>query len=166
MDSTEPPISQNWAPRFFTIWIGQAFSLFGSAVVQFALVWWLTQKTGSAIVLTMATLVGVLPQIVLGPFAGALVDRWNRRLIMIYADAAIAGFTLILIWLFASGRVQIWHIYVVMAVRSLGGAFHFPAMGASTPLMVPEKHLYVRERLQPDPAGLDRSGCAFLPELC
>ncbi len=130
-----------WAPRFFTIWTGQAFSLFGSAIVQFALVWWLTQKTGSAIVLTTATLVGVLPQVVLGPFAGALVDRWNRRLIMIVADAFIAAFTLLLIWLFATGRVATWHIYLIMAVRSLGGAFHFPAMGASTPLMVPEKHL-------------------------
>jgi DHA3 family macrolide efflux protein-like MFS transporter len=132
---------QNWAVRFFTIWTGQAFSLFGSAIVQFALVWWLTQKTSSAIILTMATLVGMLPQIVLGPFAGALVDRWNRRLIMIVADAGIAAFTLLLIWLFATERVQVWHIYVIMAARSLGGAFHFPALGASTPLMVPEKHL-------------------------
>jgi DHA3 family macrolide efflux protein-like MFS transporter len=89
----------------------------------------------------MATLVGILPQIILGPFAGALVDRWNRRLIMILVDAGIAVFTLLLIWLFAIDRVQIWHIYAIMAVRSLGGAFHFPAMGASTPLMVPEKHL-------------------------
>ncbi|HKJ38140.1 MAG TPA: MFS transporter, partial [Anaerolineales bacterium] len=130
-----------WAPRFFTIWTGQAISLVGSALVQFALVWWLTQKTGSATVLAMATLVGMLPQIVLGPFAGALVDRWNRRIIMIIADSSIAAISLLLAWLFATGRVEIWHIYVVMAIRSLGGAFHFPAMGASTPLMVPEKHL-------------------------
>ncbi len=139
----ETPLSSSrpWAFRFFSIFIGQAFSLFGSAIVQFALIWWLTQQTGSAIVLTTATLVGMLPQIVLGPFAGALVDRWNRRIIMIAADSTIAGFTLLLIWLFAAGRVETWHIYLVMAVRSLGGAFHFPAMGASTPLLVPEKHL-------------------------
>jgi DHA3 family macrolide efflux protein-like MFS transporter len=135
------PSSPHWAVRFFTIWIGQSFSLFGSAIVQFALVWWLTQETGSAIILTTATLAGVLPQILLGPFAGALVDRWDRRLIMILADGAIAVFTLVLIWLFATGGVQVWHIYVLMAVRSLGGAFHFPAMAASTPLMVPEQHL-------------------------
>jgi DHA3 family macrolide efflux protein-like MFS transporter len=83
----------------------------------------------------------MLPQIFLGPFAGALVDRWNRRLIMIAADGGIALFTLLLIWLFATDRVEVWHIYVIMAVRSLGGAFHFPAMGASTPLMVPEEQL-------------------------
>ena len=141
MENPERSPSANWAPRFFTIWIGQAFSLFGSAIVQFALVWWLTQKTGSAIILTTATLAGMLPQIFLGPFAGALVDRWNRRLIMIAADGGIALFTLLLIWLFATDRVEVWHIYVIMAVRSLGGAFHFPAMGASTPLMVPEEQL-------------------------
>lgn len=134
-------IPKNWAARFFTIWTGQAFSLFGSALVQFALIWWLTQKSGSATVLAIATLVGMLPQIVLGPFAGALVDRWNRRLIMIVADATIAVFSLLLAWLFITGQVQIWHVYVVMAARALGGAFHYPAMAASTPLMVPEEQL-------------------------
>ena len=141
MENSTPNLPQNWAARFFTIWTGQAISLVGSALVQFALVWWLTQKTGSATVLAMATLVAMLPQIVLGPFAGALVDRWNRRIIMIIADSSIAAISLLLAWLFATGRVEIWHIYVVMAIRSLGGAFHFPAMSASTPLMVPEKHL-------------------------
>ena len=141
MQNPQQEVPKNWAARFFTIWTGQAFSLFGSALVQFALVWWLAQKTGSATTLTTAVLVGMLPQIVLGPFAGALVDRWNRRLIMIFADATIAAFSLLLAWLFVTGRVEIWHIYAIMAIRSLGGAFHFPAMSASTPLMVPEKQL-------------------------
>lgn len=141
MQNFTPSIPGNWFARFFTIWTGQAISLFGSALVQFALVWWLTQKTGSATTLTTAFLFAMLPQIVLGPFAGALVDRWNRRIIMISADATIALFSLLLAWLFATGRVEIWHIYVIMAIRSLGGAFHFPAMSASTPLMVPEEQL-------------------------
>jgi DHA3 family macrolide efflux protein-like MFS transporter len=130
-----------WAARFFTIWSGQALSLFGSALVQFALIWWLTQKSGSATVLALATLVGMLPQIIVGPFAGALVDRWNRRIIMIVADGTIAAFSLLLAYLFATGTVQIWHVYAIMAVRSIGGAFHFPAMSASTPLMVPKEQL-------------------------
>src|SRR6185503_19066363 len=130
-----------WAARFFTIWSGQALSLFGSALVQFALIWWLTQKSGSATVLAIATLVGMLPQILLGPFAGALVDRWNRRIIMITADATIAVFSLFLAYLFATDTVQIWHVYAIMAVRALGGAFHYPAMSASTPLMVPQDQL-------------------------
>jgi len=141
MQNSTPPIPDNWFARFFTIWTGQAISLFGSALVQFALVWWLTQKTGSATTLTTAFLIAMLPQIVLGPFAGALVDRWNRRIIMVSADATIAMFSLLLAWLFATGRVEVWHIYAIMAIRSLGGAFHFPAMSASTPLMVPGEQL-------------------------
>src|SRR5678815_4349852 len=141
MQNQSQTISKNWAAHFFTVWTGQAFSLFGSALVQFALIWWLTQKSGSATVLALATLVGMLPQIVIGPFAGALVDRWNRRIIMIVADGSIALCTLFLAWLFATGHVQIWHVYVIMALRALGTAFHFPAMSASTPLMVPEEQL-------------------------
>jgi DHA3 family macrolide efflux protein-like MFS transporter len=141
-NNTDPkPVPQNWAARFFTIWSGQALSLFGSNLVQFALIWWLTQKSGSATVLAIATLVGMLPQIVIGPFAGALVDRWNRRLIMIVADGMIALFSLLLAYLFATGKVEIWHIYAILAVRSTGGAFHYPAMSATTPLMVPKEQL-------------------------
>jgi DHA3 family macrolide efflux protein-like MFS transporter len=141
MNNPSQPEAGNWARRFFTIWTGQALSLFGSALVQFALIWWLTQESGSATVLAIATLVGMLPQIVLGPFAGALVDRWNRRMIMIAADLTIALVSLLLAYLFATGTVQIWHIYAVMAIRALGGAFHYPAMAASTPLMVPNEQL-------------------------
>src|SRR5574339_1035942 len=101
MDNSSHSEPRNWATRFFTIWAGQAISLFGSALVQFALIWWLTQESGSATVLAIATLVGMLPQIVIGPFAGALVDRQNRRLIMIAADATIALFSLLLAYLFA-----------------------------------------------------------------
>ena len=141
MQNQSHTIPENWAPRFFTIWGGQAFSLFGSALVQFALVWYLTRETGSATVLAMATLVSLLPNIFLGPFIGALVDRWNRRIIMIVADSSIAAATLGLVWLFAIGRVEVWHIYAIMTIRSLGGAFHHPAMTSSTSLMVPKKHL-------------------------
>ena len=131
----------NWKPRFFTIFTGQALSLFGSSLVQFALVWYLTRQTGSATILATATLVAMLPQIVLGPFVGALVDRWNRRLVMMVADGAIALVTLVLAALFLFGVVQIWHIYVILLLRSLGGAFHWPAMSASTSLMVPKEQL-------------------------
>jgi MFS transporter, DHA3 family, macrolide efflux protein len=131
----------SWKRPFFTIWIGQSFSLLGSTLVQFALVWWLTRTTGSATVLASATIMAMLPEIILGPFVGALVDRWNRRVVMIVADSCIAAATLVLVLLFWSGLIQPWHIYVVMLVRSLGGSFHWPAMQATTSLMVPDKHL-------------------------
>ena len=130
-----------WKRLFFPIWTGQAFSLLGSRLVQFALAWWLTESTGSATVLSTAFLMAYLPQVFVSPFAGALVDRWNRRWVLIVADGSIALATVVLAVLFATGAIRPWHVYAAMFVRSVGGAFHWPAMEASTPLMVPEKHL-------------------------
>lgn len=141
MKNPETTLPSNWAVRFFTIFTGQAFSLFGSSLVQFALIWYLTQKTGSATVLATASLFGMLPQILLGPIAGTVVDRGNRRIIMIVADATIALSTFLLAYLFWVGAAEIWHIYLILTIRSTGGAFHYPAMSASTSLMVPKEHL-------------------------
>ena len=132
---------KGWQLPFFGIWTGQAFSLVGSRLVQFALVWWLTETTGSATVLAMATLVAILPGVILGPFAGTLVDRWNRRAVMIAADAFVALVTAWLAYLFWTGSATMWHVYAAMLARALGGAFHWPSMQASTSLMVPKKHL-------------------------
>jgi DHA3 family macrolide efflux protein-like MFS transporter len=126
---------------FLIVWTGQAFSLLGSQLVQFALVWWLTATTGSATVLALASMMAVLPQVFIGPFAGVLVDRWRRRMVMMGADAAIALATVMLAALYALGIVQVWHIYSLMLLRAVGGAFHWPAMQASTTLMVPQQHL-------------------------
>lgn len=131
----------DWRRPFFALWSGQAVSLFGSALVQFALIWWLTQTTGSATVLATASLAGLLPQVVLGPVAGVVVDRASRRLVMIAADSLVALFTLGLALLFWADLAQIWHVYVILLARSLAGALHFPAMQASTALMVPEAQL-------------------------
>lgn len=138
--TTEISLPVNWKSRFFIFWTGQAFSLLGSQLVQFALIWYLTQRTGSAIVLTTASLCGMLPQVFIGPLAGALIDRWNRRLVMIVSDALIALATLGLAALFWMDVVEIWHIYALMFLRSVGGGFHWPAMQASTSLMVPKEH--------------------------
>jgi DHA3 family macrolide efflux protein-like MFS transporter len=139
-----------WKARFFTIWTGQVFSLMGSALVQFALIWWLTDTTGSATVLTTASLATFLPPILLGPFVGALVDRWRRRWVMVVADGAIATLTAVLVLLYWQGIVKTWHIYAILFARALGTAFHESAMAASTSLMVPKEHL---TRV----AGLDRT---------
>ena len=130
-----------WRRPFFTIWTAQQVSLIGSQVAQFALVWWLTATTGSATVLATATLVAVLPQIVLSPIAGALVDRWDRRRVMIVADFLIALVSLCLAVLFIAGKIQIWHVYLVMFARAVGGAFHGQAMTASISLLVPKDQL-------------------------
>jgi DHA3 family macrolide efflux protein-like MFS transporter len=127
--------------NFFIIFTGQTISLIGSRLVQFSLVWWLTQQTGSANVLAFASIMAILPQAILGPFAGVLVDRWNRKRVMLLADTGIALVTVVLAFLYTSGTVQIWHIYALMFIRSLGGAFHWTSMQASTSLMVPREQI-------------------------
>jgi len=135
------PDLSRWKPRFFTLWTGQAFSLFGSQLVQFALIWYLTERTNSGAVLAGASLAGLLPQVLLSPLIGTLVDRWNRRRILLAADASVALATLLLAALFAFGQVEVWHIYLLLFVRAVGGGFHQSAMGASIVLLVPRDHL-------------------------
>jgi DHA3 family macrolide efflux protein-like MFS transporter len=127
--------------NFYIIFIGQAVSLFGSRLVQFALVWWLTKTSGSASVLAFASLMAILPQVLIGPFVGPLVDRWNRRIILMVSDGLIALAIIFLAVLYSQGVVQIWHIYLIMFIRSIGGAFQWPAMAASTSLLVSKTHL-------------------------
>jgi len=130
-----------WKTTFFTIWSGQALSILGSQLVQFALIWYLTVQTGSATVLATASLVGMLPNVVLGPFIGTLVDRWDRRRTMYLADSIEALATIALAILFALEAVEVWHIFAVLFIRSLAGAFQANAMNASTSLMVPVEQL-------------------------
>ncbi|UCC17520.1 MAG: MFS transporter [Dehalococcoidales bacterium] len=127
--------------KFFVLWSSQAASMFGSSVVGFALAWYLARETGSATILSTAMLVNILPGVVLGPFIGPFIDRWNRKGIIIYSDLVTALLTAVLVVLFHTGTIQIWHIYVIMAGRSIGGSFQGPALSASIPMIVPEKHL-------------------------
>jgi len=130
-----------WARVFFVIWTGQAFSLLGSAVAQFAIVWWMTNKTGSAAVLSMAMLASTLPQGLIGPVAGVLVDRWSRKAVMIGADLLVAASSLALAAVYLHCDPNLLLVYLILAVRSICTAFHWPAMSASMPLIVPPEHL-------------------------
>lgn len=131
----------HWRRDFSVLWTGQAFSLFGSALVQFALIWWLTQTTGSATMLAIASLMGLLPTVIVAPFAGVWVDRLNRRVIMIAADSVVALTTAALAYLFWLGVAEPWHVFLALFIRASAGAFQFPAMQASTALMVPADQL-------------------------
>lgn len=131
----------SWKYPFALIWLGQAFSLVGSGLAGFAIIWWLTATTGSATVLATATLAALLPGILIGPLAGPLIDRWDRRTVIIVADLTGALGAAVLAVLFWADTLAIWHVYLIMALRSLAGAFHWPAMQASISLMAPERHL-------------------------
>ena len=134
---------KEFSDRFWLLWGSQAVSLAGSFAVQFAIIWWLTSTTGSATILATAAMIGLLPQVFLGPFFGALVDRWNRKRIMLFADSAIAVVSAWLAWMFYIEAATTAHVFIVLGARAIGGALHGPAMLASTSLMVPEEH-YVR----------------------
>lgn len=131
-------IKEKWKKTFAIIFTGQLFSLISSSIVQYAIIWYLTFKTGSAWVLTIATIAGLLPQMILGPFIGVIVDRVDRKKVMIYADIAVAISSLALAILFFNNEPRFIVIYIALAIRSLGTAFHSPAMQASIPLLAPE----------------------------
>ncbi len=141
MSNMKKNLESKWKVRFFSVWTGQALSLMSSELVQFSLVWWLTDTANSAIVLAISTMIALLPKAILGPLIGALSDRWNRRVVLIVSDIVIALSLVFLIVNFAIGTVQIWHVYVSILIRAIGGTFHMSAMLASTSLMVPKKHL-------------------------
>lgn len=132
---------QNWTVRFIPLWVGQALSLLGSQLVQFAIIWYLTQTTNSATTLAIASMMGLLPQVLLSPFIGTWVDRGNRRLILIAADSTVALATFALAVFFASGLIQVWQIYLALFIRAVAGGFHQSAFGASVVLLVPKEHL-------------------------
>ncbi len=131
----------NWKRTFAVIWSGQAVSILSSSIVAYAIVFWMSVETRSAEVLALSAIAGMLPQAVLGLFVGVYIDRWDRKRTMILADSFIALCTLGLAVLFWSGRAELWHVYVLLACRSVGTAFHVPAMQASVPLLAPERQL-------------------------
>lgn len=132
---------QNWKQKFFIIWTGQAISILTSQVLQMAIVWYVTLKTGSAALLSLATLIGFLPQALLGIFIGVYIDRFKRKTVMIIADLgiALAGLSLVIYGIWA--EIPLWLIYVVLFIRSIGNAFHVPALQAAIPLIVPKDEL-------------------------
>ncbi|WP_257670692.1 MFS transporter [Parapedobacter tibetensis] len=134
-------IQNTWKRTFTIIWTGQFMSLLSSSAVNFAIIIWLSLETGSAEVLAYAAIAALLPQALIGPFAGVYIDRWDRKLTMIAADGFIAICTLAMSVLFYLGYFELMFIYILLGLRSVGSAFHMPAMQASVPLLAPESEL-------------------------
>lgn len=130
-----------WKKKYFTMLAGQSISLITSGILQMSIIFYLTAKTNSAMVLSIATLMGFLPQAVIGPFAGTFVDRHSRKGVMIGADLMIAATGGFLAVVSVFMELPIWLIMLVLFVRSIGNAFHSPASSAVTPLMVPQDQL-------------------------
>ena len=130
-----------WKKKYFTMLAGQSVSLITSGILQMSIIFYLTAKTNSAMVLSIATLMGFLPQAVIGPFAGTFVDRHSRKGVMIGADLMIAATGGFLAVVSVFMELPIWLIMLVLFVRSIGNAFHSPASSAVTPPMVPQDQL-------------------------
>lgn len=131
----------NWKKVFSIIWTGQFLSILSSTIVNFAVILWISIETESAEMLAWAAMAGILPQTILGPVTGVYIDRWNRKLVMMLSDSFIAICTLVLAILFWLGIAQMWHLFIVLGLRSAGSAFHMPAMQASVPLLAPADQL-------------------------
>ncbi|MEG4086347.1 MFS transporter [Microcoleus sp. POL10_C6] len=126
---------------FLLIWFGQLVSLMGSGLTSFALGVWVYERTGSVTQFALISVFARLPAILLFPFAGALIDRWNRRWAMILSDSGAGLSTVAVALLLVTGRLEIWHIYLAVAVSSAFSAFQWPAYSAATTLLVPKQHL-------------------------
>ncbi len=128
-------------PTFSVIWIGEVVSLLGSELTSFALDVWVYQQSNSATLFAIMIFFTLTPGIILAPFAGALVDRWDRRKVLILTDAGAALISLAVFFLFRFGVAQVWHLYVAVGVSSVLEAFQMPALQASITLLVPQKDL-------------------------
>ncbi|MEM7051542.1 MAG: MFS transporter [Acidobacteriota bacterium] len=126
---------------FLRIWLGQSISLFGSGLTAFAVGVWTFETTGSVTLFSLIAVAASLPPIFLSPFAGALLDRHDRRWLMILSDAGAALATGALVLLIWSGALQIWHLFVIAGLSAAFGTFQHPAFSAVTTLLVPREHL-------------------------
>ncbi len=128
---------------FILIAIGQAISLIGSGMTNFAIVIWAWEMTGQATTLALAGFFGFAPMVLMSPFAGALVDRWNRKLVMAISDLAAGLGTIVLFTLYLTDNLQVWHLYVLGAFVGVFQAFQWPAFSAAISVMIP-KEQYAR----------------------
>ena len=130
-----------WRKKVTVFLVGQTITTFGSLLVQYALFWHLTLTTKSGVVLALAAIFGFLPQAIVSIFAGVWADRVNRKVMIIVSDSTIALATLVLAFFMLSGVDDLWLIFLVMAVRSVGAGIQMPAISALLPQIVPTDKL-------------------------
>lgn len=130
-----------WKRKTTIFLISQSMSLFGSSIVAYAIIWYITLTTTSGAMMAMSILANFLPQILISMFAGVWADRYDRKRIIMAADALVAVATLLLAVLFSLGYKQLWVIFFISAVRSVGSGIQSPAVNAILPQFVPQEKL-------------------------
>ncbi len=146
MNKLQTPIKQVDSKRptgmfgFSIVWVGQIISLLGTSMTGFAMTIWAYEKTNSATALALVGFFFVAPMLIVSPFAGALVDRSNRKLMMMISDLASGIASLIILILFTTGHLQIWHLFITSAFQGVFQSFQWPAYSAAISTMIPKKH--------------------------
>jgi len=126
---------------YLFFWGGQLFSLLGSSIIQFVIVWWIAETTESPIYVSIAFFLGSLPLVIIPPIVGVFIDRWNRKVIIAIADSLQAFITFLIILMFLNNVANIWLVMTMNFFRGICQAIHFPTVNAIIPIMIPKKHL-------------------------
>ncbi len=141
MNTVIEPVNEQWKRNIILFLSSQTLSLFGSMLVQYAIMWYITLTTESGVMMTISIVCGFLPAFFLSPFAGVWADRYNRKMLIIFADSMIAISTLILAILFFLGYDSLILLFVMSAIRAIGAGIQTPAVGAILPQIVPKEQL-------------------------
>lgn len=132
---------KNWKKNIILFLTSQSISLFGSSLVQYAIIWYITLTTKSGIMMTISTICGFLPQLLISFFGGVWADRYNKKYIIIIADVCIAISTLIVAIFFIAGIESIWMLFIALAIRSFGAGVQTPTVNAIIPNLAPQEKL-------------------------
>ena len=132
---------QKWKTQFMIVAFGQAISMLGSHGVQFALIWWLAEKTSSPLMLGISGLAAYLPMTLFSPLAGIAADRYNRKFISIFSDMAMGTVALLYAGLMLIFELPVWTVFVMLCVRGIGSTFQQPAIQSIIPQLVPKDQL-------------------------
>lgn len=141
MNSATHNDKSNWYKNIVLFLSSQAISLFGSSLVQYAMMWYITLSTESGVMMTIYIICGFIPTFILSPVAGVWADRYNRKILIVLSDGLIALATLILAILFLIGFDDIWLLFLMAAIRAFGTGIQTPAVGAILPQIVPKNKL-------------------------
>ena len=133
--------NKKWKSQFIVVALGQAISMLGSQGVQFALIWWLAEKTSSPLMLGISGIVAYLPMSLFSPIAGIAADRYNRKFISIFSDMTMGMIALIYAVLLFFLDLPVWTVIVMLCVRGIGSTFQQPAIQSIIPQLVPKDQL-------------------------
>src|SRR5512142_432832 len=122
------------------VWLGQIISVLASGMTTFAMTIYMYQQTHSATAMGLVQVAYITPFLIMSPIAGVMVDRYDRKLMMMVSDIAGGLASLILLILYATGHLQFWHLYFASVVKGLGTTFQWPAYSAAISTMIPKEH--------------------------